>query len=104
MPAPDGRIAYRPKDALSDAERDVITRYREDVRELLERDPVRWRAAVMATQMTRTGSIPLLMARPGMRMPMGSCCSCGDPLDADQRYRCRPCVEAAVVTLAAASD
>lgn len=104
VPAPDGRLHYRPRDALSPADVTEVARQREAIVAVLERDPVGWRAAVMSTQMARAGAIPLLLARPGSRMPIGSCCSCGDPLGPDDRYRCGPCVEAVIVTLAGASD
>ncbi len=59
-----------------------------------------WRAAVMRPQVTATGAIPLLLARPGIRFPPGTCCSCGEDLIPDDRYRCRPCVVAATAVLA----
>jgi hypothetical protein len=100
VPTSDGRIHYRPKEALSSSERDALTRLRNAVHAELERDPVAWRVAAMATQLPSSGAIPLLLARPGVVMPMGSCCSCGDPLRPDQRHRCRPCVDAAVRVVA----
>ena len=99
VPAPDGRLRYRPREALSDAERAVLARHRDAILALLDADPIGWRTAVMATQAPRAGAIPLLLARPGISFPPGSCCSCGDPLGADARYRCAPCVAAAVAVL-----
>ena len=65
-------------------------------------DPeVAWRLAAMRPQVPVTGAIPLLIARPGIRFAPGSCGSCGDPLAAEERYRCRPCVAAAVAALEA---
>lgn len=64
-----------------------------------ERSAVGWRVRAMQTMVPSSGSIPLLLARPGLRFAPGSCCSCGDPLAPDDRYRCRPCVEAAVAVL-----
>jgi hypothetical protein len=101
VPAPDGRLRYHPRDALSAEDVAEVARHREAIVALLQRDPVAWRAAVMSTQIAPTGAIPLLMARPGVRMPLGTCCSCGDPLGPDDRYRCGPCVQAAIATLAA---
>lgn len=65
-----------------------------------EEHEVAWRAAVMAAQVPWAGAIPLLLARPGIRFPPGSCCSCGDPRPTD-RYRCAPCAVATVHALAA---
>jgi len=97
-PSGDGRLRYRPSDALSDEERAELGRHREALLGLLE-DPVGWRVAVMAEQMPSSGAIPLLIARPGVHFPLAGCCSCGDPLESGQRYRCAPCVAAAVTVL-----
>lgn len=69
------------------------------LRALAEEDEIGWRVAVMQPQVSATGAIPLLLARPGVRFPLGTCCSCGDPLDRDDRYRCRPCIDAVVSVL-----
>ncbi len=99
VPAGDGQLRYSPKDLPSSAELAELERCRDAILELLERDPVGWRASVMVRQMTRAGATSLLLARPGIRFPTGTCCSCGDPLSQGDRYRCRPCVEAAVAAL-----
>ena len=99
VPAGDGSLRYSPRGALSDAERSDLVRHRDAIRALLDADPVGWRAAVMASQVTQGGVIPLLLARPGIRFPLGACCSCGDPLSASYRYRCGPCVSAVVAVL-----
>lgn len=99
VPAGDGRLRYRPREALTEAERAVLVRRRDEILALLEADPIGWRAAVMAAQRPRTGAIPLLIARPGIRFPPGSCCSCGDRLTADDRYRCQACTAAAIAVL-----
>lgn len=99
VPAPDGRIHYRPKDALSPEERDDLARHRDAIRALLECDPVGWRTAVMAAQVPTTGAILFLLARPGARVPPGYCLSCGDALGVDDRYSCAPCVAAAVAVV-----
>jgi hypothetical protein len=101
VPSGDGHLCYRPRQALSGAERMALARHRAEILALFESDPVGWRAAVMATQVRRTGARPPLIARPGIGFARGSCCSCGDPLDRDERYRCRPCVAATVRVLAA---
>ena len=101
VPSGDGRLRYRPRNALSGAERAVLARHRDAILALLDADPTGWRAAVMAAQVPRTGAIPLLLARPGIRFPPGSCCACGDPLSPDERYRCGPCAAATVHVLAA---
>ncbi|HVA85013.1 MAG TPA: hypothetical protein VNF73_01720 [Candidatus Saccharimonadales bacterium] len=100
VPAGDGRLRYRPRAALSEAERAVLVRHRHAILALFDADPIGWRTAVMAAQMARSGAIPLLLARPGIRFPSGSCRSCGDPRPTD-RYRCAPCAAAAVRVLAA---
>ena len=100
VPGADGRLRYRPREALSGAERAVLARHRDAILALFDADPIGWRAAVMAAQVPRAGAIPLLLARPGIRFPSGSCCSCGDPRPAD-RYRCGPCAAATVHALAA---
>jgi len=64
-----------------------------------EQDEIAWRVVAMRPQVPATGAIPLLLARPGIRFPLGTCCSCGDPLGPDDRYRCRPCADAAVAVL-----
>lgn len=99
VPAREGGLRYRPRDALSSAERADLARHRNAIRAFLDADPVGWRAAVMATQAPRSGAVPMLLARPGIRLPLGSCCSCGDPLTATDRYRCQPCVTAVVTVL-----
>ena len=99
VPTGDGTLRYRPREALSAEERAVLARHRDALCGLFDADPIGWRTAVMAAQVPRHGAIPLLLARPGMRFPPGSCCSCGEPLGPDQRSRCRACVTAAVAVL-----
>ncbi len=60
---------------------------------------VTWRIEAMRPQVTRTGAIPLLLARPSGAWGRGSCCSCGESLGRADRYRCRPCVAAVVAVL-----
>jgi hypothetical protein len=100
VPTGDGRLRYHPREALSADERAEIARYRDLIVERFNADPVAWRVAVMATQFPAQGAIPLLLARPGARFPLGTCCSCGDDLTSNDRFRCRPCVEAVVKVLA----
>jgi hypothetical protein len=69
VPAGDGRLRYRPRKALSEAERAVLARHRDAILALFDADPTGWRAAVMAAQVPRSGAIPLLLARPGLRFP-----------------------------------
>lgn len=99
VPAREGGLRYRPREALTGAERAHLARHRNAIRAFLDADPVRWRTVVMATQVPHAGAIPMLLARPGTRFPPGSCCSCGDPLTATDRYRCQPCVAAVVAVL-----
>lgn len=100
VPTGDGRLRYHPREALSGTERAALARHREAILALFDADPVGWRAGVMAAQVPRTGAIPLLIARPGVRFRAGSCCSCGDPRPVD-RYRCAPCAAASIHALAA---
>jgi hypothetical protein len=100
VPAGDGRLRYRPREALSGADLAVLARHRDAILAMFDADPVGWRTAVMAAQVPRTRAIRLLLARPGIRFSPGSCCSCGDPRPAD-RYRCAPCAAATVHALAA---
>ncbi len=67
----------------------------------IERSEVEWRVATMREQVPPTGAIPFLLARPAAVRGAGRCCSCGDPLGPDDRYRCQTCVEAAVRVLEA---
>jgi hypothetical protein len=100
VPSRDGRLRYRPRQALSKADCEFLARNRAAILDLLGADPIGWRAAVMATQVRRGVALPLFLARPGIRFGPGSCCSCGDPLDHDERYCCRPCVAATVRVVA----
>jgi hypothetical protein len=99
VPSGDGRLHYRPREALSEADRAVLVRHRDAILAVLDADPVGWRATVMAAQVPRAGAMPLLLARPGIRIARGTCLSCGDPLTSDDRYRCGPCVAATVAFL-----
>src|SRR4029450_9060506 len=47
---------------------------------------VSWRSQAMRPQGTREGALPLLLARRGVRFPLGTCCSCGDPLLQGDRF------------------
>ena len=61
---------------------------------------VAWRVAEMAPQIPATGTIPVLVARQCEAGPV-DCLSCGDPMEAGQRYVCRACAEAARRVVAA---
>ncbi len=99
-PAADGRLRYRPRDSLTATERAELARHLDAIAALFNADPIGWRAAVMVTQVPRAGAVPLLLARPGVAFPLGSCCSCGDPRPSDG-YRCAPCVAATIDAVAA---
>lgn len=73
----------------------------EVMRALAEEQEVTWRVDAMRPQVPTRGAIPLLLARFDVVRAAGSCCSCGDPLGPDERYRCRTCVAAAVAVLRA---
>jgi hypothetical protein len=64
-----------------------------------ERSEIAWRVEAMRAMAPERGPLPLLLARPDGARGTGCCCSCGDTLDPADRYRCRPCVEAAVRVL-----
>lgn len=64
-----------------------------------ERTAVEWRVSKMRKMATDRGALPLLLARLDWVRGPGRCCSCGDPLGPDDRYRCRPCVEAVIRVL-----
>ena len=57
-----------------------------------------WRVDAMRPQMTVTGAIPYLRARPDELFSHDVCVSCGDPLP-DIRPRCRLCSDAANIVL-----
>ena len=67
---------------------------------LVQEHEIAWRIDAMRPQVPRAGAVPLLLARPGIAFPLGSCCSCGDPRPSDG-YRCAPCVAAAMNALTA---
>jgi hypothetical protein len=65
-----------------------------------EVEGVAWRIEAMRPQVPASGAIPLLLARPGIRFPIGTCGSCGDPVADDaHRYRCDPCTTAVIAVL-----
>ena len=57
-----------------------------------------WRVEAMRKQIPPSGAIPDLVAREAP-VRSGTCFSCGDPLTANQHYRCRPCAVAAAVAI-----
>jgi len=99
VPSGDGQLRYRPQTAVSPAELTTLSNLRDEILDYLLSDPTGWRAAVMATQIRSGHALPLLLARPGIRFPLGTCCSCGDPLTTRDRYRCGPCTNAVVLAL-----
>jgi TubC N-terminal docking domain len=98
---PEGdHIRVSPKSVLTPELRDALVARRPEILALLtsEDDQVAWRLEAMRRQVPTSGPIPFLVARDIQPAP-GACQSCGAPLGADQPYRCRPCVEAATLTL-----
>jgi hypothetical protein len=71
------------------------------LRALAEEHEIAWRVDAMRSRVPATGAIPLLLALPGVRFQLGTCCSCGEQLAPDDRYRCGPCADAAVAVLRA---
>lgn len=104
VPTPEGNLRYHPRDAVSEAERAVLTRHRKAILAMLAIDPTGWRVAVMATQSQSRTAIPRLVARPDARITPGSCCSCGDPLAKGDRYRCGACIAATIAVLEQATS
>ena len=101
--ARDGRLVVEGPRRLEPLARSVLAEKPRILRALeQETDAVAWRLEAMRPQVPQAGAIPLLLARPGMSFPPGTCCSCGDPRPAD-RYRCPACETAAVAVLARSS-
>ena len=95
--AVDGdRLRFRPQGAVTPDLRAALIEHKADVIRLLgPHDDVAWRVEAMRPQLPRSGSIPVLLARPDARTaPRGTCVSCGDPLTPDRSIRCAPCVAA----------
>ena len=94
------RLRYRPKDAVTPELRAAMVGCKADLLQLLADDDhqVRWRADAMRPQVPPTGSIPILVARQ-VQPAVGSCLSCGDPLEPGQGGRCEPCVKAVWLVL-----
>jgi hypothetical protein len=95
------RLRYRPKGAVSDGLRAAIAEHQHALVARLTEDgaEVRWRADAMRAQLPPTGPIPVLAARPITAWAPGGCSSCGDPLGPEERYRCGPCIRAALRVL-----
>lgn len=94
----DQLVVQGPRRLESIARR-ILAQKAEVVQALTLEQEVAWRTDAMHSQMTAAGPTPLLLARREVARPPGSCCSCGDALEPDQRYRCRPCVAAAATIL-----
>jgi hypothetical protein len=95
----DDRLVVEGPRRLEPMARALLAAKPQVLRALAAEDEVGWRIAVMRPQVPAIGAIPLLLARPGIRFPLGTCCSCGDRRGPDDRYRCRPCAAAAVAVL-----
>ena len=90
--AVDGdRLRFRPQDAVTPDLRAALIEHKTDLIRLLGRDDeVAWRIEAMRPQVPRTGTIPLLLARPEAKTaPRGTCVSCGDPLASGTAYPLR---------------
>ena len=95
----DKLVVQGPRRLESFARR-LLAEKRALIEALSAEQEVTWRIDAMRPQVTKGGAIPLLLARPIGAWELGTCCSCGEPLAPDERYRCRPCVTAAVAVLA----
>ena len=91
------RLRFRPQRIVTPDLRAALVEHKADLLRLLgagETD-VCWRVEAMRSQVPRTGSIPVLLARPEAKnAPRGSCLSCGDLLAEGRRIRCALCVRA----------
>jgi hypothetical protein len=96
----DGRLVVRGPCRLEPVARELLA-HKAGVLDALaaERTALDPRMAAMLAQIPPAGAIPLLLARPDWPARPGACCSCGEPLAQAERYRCRPCVDAAVRVL-----
>jgi tubulysin polyketide synthase-like protein len=86
-----------PRGAVTPDLRTALVEHKADLIRLLGADDeeVAWRVEAMCPQVPRTGTIPILLARPQAKTtPPGTCVSCGGPLAEDRRIRCGPCVQA----------
>ena len=94
------RLLVAPKGALTPEIRDALVAHKSEILPLLQaQDPeVQWRLDAMRGQVPTSGPIPFLVARDIQPAP-GACQSCGDALNPGQPYRCRLCVEAAILAL-----
>ena len=91
------RLRFRPQAAVTPDLRAALLEHKANLIRLLAApdDEIAWRAEAMRPQVPRSGVIPVLLARPEAKTaPRGTCVSCGDPLAADRRLRCAPCVAA----------
>lgn len=62
-------------------------------------EDVEWRVQAMLPQIPENGPVPFLIATEAVAPQAGCCLSCGEPLGADDRYRCTPCGRAANIAL-----
>lgn len=91
------RLRFRPQNAVTPDLRAALVEHKADLIRLLSADDIEvaWRIEAMRPQVPRTGTIPILLARPEAKTaPGGTCVSCGDSLTPDRRIRCVPCVSA----------
>ncbi|MEX1172013.1 MAG: hypothetical protein WEG56_05300 [Chloroflexota bacterium] len=93
------RLVVQGPRRLEPIARQLLAEKRTIVEALTAEQEVAWRIDAMRPQVTRSGAIPLLLARPVGALGLRTCCSCGEPLAPAERYRCRPCVAAAVAVL-----
>ena len=90
------RLRFRPQGAVTPELRAALVEHKPDLIRLLSGDDeVGWRVDAMRPQVPRTGTIPVLLARPDAKhAPRGACVGCGDPLAVGWRIRCVPGVSA----------
>ena len=95
-----GRLVVRGPRRLESEAQHLLAHKVQVLRALAtEHAEIEWRVSAMRLMAPEQGPIPLLLARPDAVRGSGRCCSCGDPLDPDDRHRCQPCVEAAIRVL-----
>jgi hypothetical protein len=98
--ARDDRLSLEgPAEVVTPDVVETVRRHKPELLELLH--AIQERTAAMRKQVPKHGPIPFLIAR-GEALALdgpGRCLSCGDVLEAGQRYRCELCVRAAWLAL-----
>lgn len=94
------RLVVRGPRRLEPVAEHLLDHKPEVLQVLAEERETAWRIEVMRRQLVPDGTIPILIARPGMPVPAGFCWSCGDRVVPADSSRCQPCVTATTAVLA----